>query len=94
MPRSYAGELLSRGPSRAHKWLYIWPLVAVRLRDGNLAQAAAAARELLEPSRKRLPAELRSIVESACLSSDRGDADVARGNLALALEMAHELRFF
>lgn len=89
-----AGELLARLPSRAHKWLYIWPLVAVRLREGNLAQAAAAARELLEPSQRRLPDELHSIVESACLSWDSGEADVAGGSLALALEMAQELRLF
>ena len=53
-----------------------------------------AARELLEPSQHRLPDELESIVESACLSWDRGEADVAGGSLALALEMAYELRFF
>ena len=54
----------------------------------------STARELLEPAQQRLPDELRSIVESACLSWDRGEADAARGSLALALEMAYELRFF
>jgi hypothetical protein len=55
-----------------------WPLVAVRLEDGMVAQAVTAARELLEPSQQRFPDELQSIIESACLSWDRGDADVAR----------------
>jgi DNA-binding SARP family transcriptional activator len=82
------------GPSRAHKWLYIWPLVAVRLQEGKVAEAVTAARELLEASQKRLPDELHSIVESACLSWDQGEAGVAGGSLALALEMAYELRFF
>ena len=89
-----AGELLPDGPNRAHKWLYIWPLLAVRLREGDLAQAASAASELLEPSQKRLPDDLRSIIESACLSWDRGEADAARISLTKALEVASELRFF
>ena len=54
----------------------------------------SAARELLEPSQQRFPDELQSIVESACLSWDRGEADVAKSRLALALEMADGLRFF
>jgi hypothetical protein len=66
----------------------------VRLREGDLAQAAAAASELLEPSQKRLPDDLRSIIESAGLSWDRGEADAARISLTKALEVASELRFF
>ena len=91
-----AGELFRPpgGPVMIYKWLYIWPLVAVRLQEGRVAQAVSAARELLEPAQQRLPDELRSIVESACLSWDKGKADAARGSLALALEMAYELRFF
>ncbi len=72
----------------------MWPLVAVRLQEGEVAEAVTAARELLEPAQKPLPDELHSIVESACLCWDRGEADAARGRLALALEVAYELRFF
>ena len=79
-----AGELF-RTPlglaTRACKWLYIWPLVAVRLQEGRVTQAVTAARELLDPLQRRLPDELQSIIESACLSWDRGEADVATGSL-------------
>ena len=88
------GTFQAAPATRICKWLYIWPLVAVRLQGGKVAQAVTAARELLEPSQHRLPDELQSLVESAWLSWDRGDADVAGGSLALALEMAYELRFF
>ncbi len=91
-----AGEVsrTRRCPLMIWKWVYIWPLVAAHLQDGAAALAVTAASELLETSQQRLPDELRSIVESACLSWDRGESHIARRNLALALEMAHELRYF
>ena len=92
-----AGELFRphHAPgTKCCKWLFIWPLVAVRLQEGMVAQAVTAARELLEPFQQRFPDELQSTIESACVSWDRGEADVAGGSLARALEMAHELRFF
>ena len=88
-----AGDVF-RPPVMIYKWLYIWPLVVVRLQEGKIAEAVTAARELLEPSQQLLREELQSLVESAWLSWDRGDADAASSSLALALEMAHELRFF
>ena len=92
-----AGELFrpAEAPgTKCCKWLFIWPLVAVRLQEGMVAQAVMAARVLLEPSQQRFPEELQSLVESASLSWDKGEADIAKNYLALAVEKAHELQFF
>jgi len=46
-------------------WICLWPLIAVRLKAGLLAEAVFASRKLLVPPQQRLPDELESLVESA-----------------------------
>ena len=63
-------------------WAGLWPLVAVRLDDGRLEQAVAAARELLGADQQRFPEALESAVESALDTWDRGDTKLAAKRLS------------
>ena len=75
------------------KWTCLWPLLAVRLAAGQLAEAVDASRELLLPPQQRLPDELELVVEAAGAAWDRGEHDLAAGKLVDALELARHLRY-
>ena len=64
-----AAELLrmpnSNGSHVHWKWVYLWPLIAVRLGDGKVAEAVGAGLQMLEPSQQHLPDDLESLLESA-----------------------------
>jgi hypothetical protein len=42
----------------SYGWAYLWPLVAVHLEAGDIAEAIAASRQLLDPKQERPPDEL------------------------------------
>jgi hypothetical protein len=73
------------------RWVYLWPLIAVRLDGGDLAAAAAGARQLLDPAQQRLPDELESAVGAACLAWDRGEQEACGHKLAAAAALARDL---
>ena len=77
-----------------YRWIALFPLIAARLQSGDVAAAAAAARQILDPAQQLLPDELMVGLEAACAAWDRGDADLAEQGLAEALRVAHELHFF
>ncbi len=66
----------------------------MHLGEGKVAEAVAAGLQMLEPSQQRLPDELESLLESAALAWTSEKPDVARRELARALEVAHHLDFF
>ena len=74
-------------------WAGLWPLVAVRLDDGRVEQAIAAARELLGPDQQRFPEALEQAVQSALDTWDRGDIEFATKWLSRALDLACRLRY-
>ncbi|MGD2079421.1 MAG: LuxR C-terminal-related transcriptional regulator, partial [Chloroflexota bacterium] len=77
----------SLGPqhaSVAFKWTAIWPLIAVALCDGRIADAVAYGRQLLEPGQQGLPAELRARLESAIDSWASQDVPKTRAYLLSA----------
>ncbi len=74
-------------------WICLWPLIAVRLGNGNVDEAVDASRQLLEPSQQRLPDELEPIVMAAGAAWDSGDRELAAAALARAVELAHDLHF-
>jgi hypothetical protein len=76
------------------KWLYLWPLVALRLGGGQVALAVKAGREMLDSSQQRFPDELEEMVTSGCAAWDKGDAKLAREKLTEALQLARELHYF
>jgi class 3 adenylate cyclase/DNA-binding SARP family transcriptional activator/tetratricopeptide (TPR) repeat protein len=76
------------------KWVYLWPVVAMHLCEGKVAEAVAAGLQMLEPSQQRLPDELESLLEAAVTAWTSENADLAGRELARALEVAHDLDFF
>lgn len=74
-------------------WLCLWPLIAVRLARGQLAEALEAGRQLLVPPQQRLPDELESMVQSAIAAWDNTERDLAGQRLGEALVLAQRLRY-
>jgi tetratricopeptide (TPR) repeat protein len=74
-------------------WICLWPLIAVRLGNGNVSEAVDASRLLLEPSQQRLPDELEPVVIAAGAAWDSGDRELAGAMLAQAVELAHDLHY-
>ena len=93
-----AAELLrmpNSNESHAHwKWAYLFPLMAVRLGEGKVAEAVEAGLQMLEPSQQHLPDELDSLLESAGAAWASEQPEVAAAKLRQALELAHDLHFF
>ncbi|HTT89026.1 MAG TPA: hypothetical protein VMF65_05680, partial [Acidimicrobiales bacterium] len=74
-------------------WVCLWPLVAVRLAAGLVADAVEAAAQLLPAPQQRFPDELEAEVQAGIRSWERGDPEGARETLASALELAREMGF-
>jgi DNA-binding SARP family transcriptional activator/tetratricopeptide (TPR) repeat protein len=74
-------------------WLCLWPLIAVHLAAGQLAEAVDASRRLLRPPQQRLPDELESLVESVQTAWDGAEHDRAKEKLAEAVALAAQLRY-
>ena len=81
-------------PAHSCKWVYLWPLVATHLGDGEIAEAVAAGLQMLERSQQHLPDEVESVLKSAGAACASGQPDVAAGELARALDLARHLHFF
>jgi hypothetical protein len=75
------------------KLLCLWPLIAVHLSAGQVAEAVDASRQLLVPPQIRFPDELESLVQWAVAEWDRGERDRAAHKLADALELAERLGY-
>ncbi|MGA2802951.1 MAG: AAA family ATPase [Acidimicrobiales bacterium] len=74
----------------SYSWysLCLWPMIAVRLRAGQIDEAIDLSRKLLEPPQQRLPDDLELLVEQAGAASDQKRRRVAADKLAEALELA------
>jgi len=77
-----------------HKWVYLWPLIAVHLDAGQVAEAVAAGRQLLHPAQRRLPDDVEPMVTAASRALHQGQPDVCRDKLVAALARAHDLHYF
>jgi len=73
--------------------LCLWPLLAVRLAAGQVAEAVDAGRQMLMPPQLRFPDELEALMESAVDRWDDGEHDRAASKLADALELAGRLGY-
>jgi tetratricopeptide (TPR) repeat protein len=69
-------------------WLCLWPMIAVRLRSGQIAEAVDASRQILAPPQQRLSDELESLLEAAGSAWDENEPQVAGEKLAEALQLA------
>jgi hypothetical protein len=73
--------------------LALWPLIAVRLAAGEVADAVDAARQLLVPPQHRLADEMESLLQSVAVTWDAGDHDLAAAKLAKAVALAEQLAY-
>ena len=85
------GALVTGG---RYRWIYLFPLIAARLRSGDAAAAVAAARQIVDPAQQLLPDDLMAALDAACATWDRGEAGLAADGLAGALRLAHDLHYF
>jgi DNA-binding SARP family transcriptional activator/tetratricopeptide (TPR) repeat protein len=75
------------GENLGYGWVYLWPLLAIRLDEDDVAAAAATARQLLDPAQQRLPDDIEAALRTAVA---HGDPEVVREALTSALAMAAE----
>ena len=71
--------------------VHLWPLAAVHLEAGHLAEAVAATRRLRDHT--QLPADLEAALTAASQACDAGRPDLARTSLTAALDLARELGY-
>ncbi len=74
-------------------WICLWPLIAVRLAAGQVAEAVEAAGQLLPAPQQRLPDELEAAVQAGVEAWEREENDLARERLGVAVELAQQLRY-
>jgi hypothetical protein len=87
-------DLTNAGTYAMHRWIYLFPLLAVRLAAGNTAEAVAAARRIIDPSQQQLPDDLTAVLAGACESWDQGDQAQAAQRLTEALSLARTHAYF
>ena len=74
-------------------WVCLWPLIAVRLGSGQVAEAVEAGRQLLEPPQLRLPDQLESVVQAGIAAWEEGESQSAARTLGHAVDLAERLRY-
>jgi hypothetical protein len=94
-----AAQAAERGPSDvpygdSYKWVYLLPLIAVRLERGDTEAAVAHAREVLAPGQQALPDELAARVRQACRAWDTSSPGPAADDLRAALDIAATVGYF
>ena len=79
--------------SYAWYWLCLWPMIAVHLRAGQIAEAIDASHQLLAPPQQRFPDDLESLLEAAEAAWEENEPRVSGDKLAEALQLAVTLGF-
>ena len=87
-------ELPTFSSGAMYRWVYLFPLLAARLRADELDAAVAAARQLIDPSQMRLPDDLTSALAAACESWADGKRTDTEQHLATALALASANAYF
>ena len=87
-------NLTNVGPGAMHRWIYLFPLLALRLAAGATAEAVAAARRIIDPSQQLLPDDLTAALADACESWDQGDPAQTAQRLTEALALARTHDYF
>ena len=77
-----------------YQWVYLFPVVAARLKADALDAAVGAARRILDPSQQLLSEDLMAALAAACAAWDNGDQATARSRLAAALDLARARGYF
>jgi hypothetical protein len=79
---------LTFGTGGMTRWVYLFPVLAVRLRAGELGAAAAAARAIADPSQQWLPDGLTAALAAAGDAWREGDRAGTAAHLTQALALA------
>jgi hypothetical protein len=87
-------ELSTFGSGAVYRWVYLFPLLAVRLQAGEIDAAVAAARGLIDPTQMRLPDDLTAALAAACGSWADGKRTDTEQHLATALALASANAYF
>jgi hypothetical protein len=87
-------DLTNAGSGAMHRWVYLFPVLAVRLAEGATAEAVAAARRIIDPSQQLLPDDLTGVLAAACASWDEGDPAQGAQHLTEALDVARARAYF
>ncbi len=77
-----------------HGWVYLFPLMAAHLSTGEVGEAVAASRHLLDRSQQLLADDLNALVQAAGAAWEQDRPDQAADSLDAALKLAHDLGFF
>ena len=89
-----AQSAATTGSIARHEWVYRFPLIAVHLSAGDIAEAVAVSGQLLDPAQQRLSDDLESALVAVGTAWEQGDPDAARSKLAAALSLASEQHYF
>ena len=87
-------KLSTLGSGAKYRWVYLFPLLAARLRADELDAAVAAARQIIDPSQMWLPDDLTSALAAACESWEHGKRTDTEQHLATALTLANANAYF
>jgi hypothetical protein len=94
LAKEIAGQRAAGRFAVSYGWAYLWPLVAVHREAGDIGEAVATSRQLLDPEQERPPDELESALMAAHGAWDRGHHEVATEKLTAALALARSLHYF
>jgi hypothetical protein len=71
-----------------YQWVYMFPVLAVRLQAGELGEAVAAARAIIHPTQQLLPDDLTTALAEAGDAWDEGNQAETTERLTRALALA------
>ncbi len=75
------------------QWQALWPLVALALEQGQVAEAIDHARMLLRPNQQALPDAVAGALAEGLAAWEAGQAATARRRLARALATAQQMNY-
>jgi hypothetical protein len=87
-------DLANAGSAGMQRWIYLFPVLAVRLQAGEVDGAAEAARQIIDPAQQLLSDDLMAALTEACHSQDQGNAAKTTERLTEALALARARAYF
>jgi len=85
---------LTFGSGAMYRWVYLFPVLAARLRAGELDDAVTAARTIIHPSQQWLPDDLTTALAEAADAWGTGSDTETAERLTRALALAREHGYF
>ncbi|HEY0934583.1 MAG TPA: AAA family ATPase [Trebonia sp.] len=82
------------GSAAMHRWVYLFPLLAAHLEGGQLGQAVATVRQVIDPSQQWLPDDLTTAIVRACESWDQDHQEETAERLTKVLALARARAYF